>query len=524
MWLAGLLALALPLGLHLLSRGRAPRRRIGSVQLLAAAAVEQPRRLALRRPLLLLVRSLLLTAVALALAAPRLPGRAQPAASAPRPWLLVEPGLGTAVPPELRAAGATGGEEAELRWLAPGLPRWQRGQAVSPTALPDLAAVPGGVWSLLREAAASAPPGAELRVVTSGRLSTLAGERPILTRPLRWVVLPDEGANRWIARPIAAEEGAAAGVSPPGGRPTVVAALIGESDRQRSRFRVARLTGEETGVTRPVLTRDERGSGLRLPGGDAVPDDDRLALPSGPPRVRVALLGSTGRAADLRYVEAALRAAAGQAGLPLEVQRSLSAVAGVSLAFWLADEAPPRELTAALDPRGTLVLDRSLPEETCGGSFRVPGGGDAVALRRCAAPQPAGAAAPRLAAAAAPATAPVRARWQGADGRPVLVEEQGGPRRTLRLLGRFHPAWSDLVLTPALPGWLLAELAAAHPQPSSELAASDRRGDGGQGEPARATAPAPPPPASPSRVPEQALWATLPLLLIAERSLAGSKR
>src|SRR5688500_1139817 len=121
LWLAGLLALLLPIALHLLGRGRPPRVELGSVGLLTAGAVRVPRRARLQRPLLLALRCLLLAALAVALAGPRL--RASRAAAAePSAWVFVEPGMASATVAAAIARSRSAGSprvEVEARWLAP---------------------------------------------------------------------------------------------------------------------------------------------------------------------------------------------------------------------------------------------------------------------------------------------------------------------------------------------------------------------------------------------------------------------
>ena len=486
------------------------------MQLLDAAAARQPRRIALQRPLLLLVRCLLLGAVVLALAAPRVERAA--GRQRARPWLLVEPGLEGSLPAGADEPGPEG-EPPETRWLAPGLPLLgagprglgggPRGPAPAPPGIPDLAAVPGGVWSLLREASAAAPSGAELRVVTRGRLAGLAGDRPTLPRPVRWLTVPDPGPNRWLAR--------AARSSGAGGEGFV--AVIGRSEPERTSFTREDVAGTAGGGG-AAFGITIQGSALVLAGGDSVAADDSLPLPGPGRQVRLALLAAPGREPDARFVAAAARAAAAQSGVRLELLAGPQA-AGASplprLAFWLADTPPPPSLLAVAEAGGTLVLDAGRPEERCTGTLTPVPGGPTVPLRRCAA----------LPAGAAVASRPVPARWSSDQGRPLLRVERVGGGRVLRFAGRFHPAWSDLVLSEAFPAWLvtLLEGASGAPPRSAEVGASDRRTDGGQGAPARGGSAGPRSPRpQPSRAPETALWAALPLLLIGERWLAGRVR
>ena len=160
LWLGGLAALALPLVLHLLSRGRGRRVPLASTRLLETALSVRGRRLKPSDLALLLVRGALLAAVALALAEPWVDAAPSAAAGS---WLLVEPGLEAILGAPVRQDSvdvetlARWRREASVkRYLAPGLPEADPGAVAG---APD-------VWSLLAEADRAAPPGAELRVAT----------------------------------------------------------------------------------------------------------------------------------------------------------------------------------------------------------------------------------------------------------------------------------------------------------------------------------------------------------------------
>jgi hypothetical protein len=218
-WLWSGLALAVPLVLHLLGRGRGVARRWPSVVLLREAALSAGARFRPSQPWLLLLRCALLAAVTLALAEPSAARHAQGGVVR-----LVEPGLAAAesgkAAPNANAANAAeraedapgaaaprsgpAGERAadskgnvEVRLLAPGLP--VAGQAPSRTASQAAGRVAGApektagregsepdLWSLLAEADAVLPAGASFEVVARPRLAALRGARPWLGRSLAW--------------------------------------------------------------------------------------------------------------------------------------------------------------------------------------------------------------------------------------------------------------------------------------------------------------------------------------------------
>lgn len=114
---------------------------------------------------LLLVRLLLLAALALLLARPVLTG----SAPTPSAWTVVAPGL------DARALRGTG-EEGNWHWLAPGFPSVEQPEP----------AVPAALSSLLRELDAQLPAGTALTVHVPDPLPGLDGARLQLSRPVHW--------------------------------------------------------------------------------------------------------------------------------------------------------------------------------------------------------------------------------------------------------------------------------------------------------------------------------------------------
>lgn len=168
----GLLALAsllVPLLIHLARRHQYAPLEFAALRWLRAKA--RPRqRIRFDEWPLLLVRLLLLAALAVLLARPLLHG----APVQTPPWVVVAPGLS---PPTLPAG-------SEGRWLAPGFPPLQD---TAPASAQPLA-------SLLRELDQSLPKGTVLTVYVPDPMPGLDGERPRLSRAVQW---------RPVATPVA---------------------------------------------------------------------------------------------------------------------------------------------------------------------------------------------------------------------------------------------------------------------------------------------------------------------------------
>ena len=114
---------------------------------------------------LLLVRLLLLAALALLLARPALTGNPPP----PSAWTVVAPGL------DARALRGTG-DAGNWHWLAPGFPSVEQPAPAAPAPLP----------SLLRELDAQLPAGTALTVHVPDPLPSLDGARLQLSRSVQW--------------------------------------------------------------------------------------------------------------------------------------------------------------------------------------------------------------------------------------------------------------------------------------------------------------------------------------------------
>lgn len=161
MGLLALAALLVPLLIHLARRHHYAPLEFAAVRWLRAKA--RPRqRIRFDEWPLLLVRLLLLAALALLLARPLL----HDAPVRTPPWVVVAPGL-------QRVAVADG---SEGRWLAPGFPALQ---GAEPSATQPLA-------SLLRELDQQLPPGTALTVYVPDPMPGLDGERPRLSRRVEW--------------------------------------------------------------------------------------------------------------------------------------------------------------------------------------------------------------------------------------------------------------------------------------------------------------------------------------------------
>lgn len=178
--LAALAAWLVPLLIHLRRRSEQQRTAFAALRWLPARA--RPRsRLRFEEWPLLLVRLLLLAALALLLASPVLYGGPQS-----KRWVVVAPGID-------RSAVTTRDDAIEYRWLAPGFPALEE---PAPTAQQP-------VGSLLRELDATLPARTNLIVLVPAVLDGADAVRPKLHRSVQWQVVADKATASATASPRA---------------------------------------------------------------------------------------------------------------------------------------------------------------------------------------------------------------------------------------------------------------------------------------------------------------------------------
>ncbi|MEO8502584.1 MAG: BatA domain-containing protein [Acidobacteriota bacterium] len=407
LWLWALAAIALPVALHLLSRGRGRRVQLASTRLLPSALSLRGRRLSPSDMPLLFLRTLLLAAVGLALAGAWWQHAATSTAGS---WLLLEPGVRTAATGQAaERLGRWRSEAREVRYLAPGLPG---SEPATDRLSPD-------AWSLLLEADRAAPPGVELRVATRGRLGELQGERPALTHAVSWLAVPATGAERAL---IAA--GPWTGSSVRGIVETTVAA--------GSRVTTVDLP---PGTTRAGLVAVQTGNhvSLALDGAPALAVGASTLL-------TLALHADAAHAASAAVWLAACEVAGRALGASAT---RVEQPAGAAVRLWLDDRAPPAEWASG---NGVLVTEAPSPGVPCFGSAVAEG--EPIVVQRCEE------------GAAGTAGA---AEWRTAGGSALIQESVAGSLRTWHLRTRAAGEWSNLALGDTLPrrcaAWLAAELA-----------------------------------------------------------------
>ena len=437
-WWWALLALSVPVIIHLFSRGRRQRIAIGSIRHLAEAESRALRRLRLTNWPLLLLRALALIALAWALAGPR--SRLSGASSEDGTWVLIDPELlamdgeeSPALVDLLESMDLASIEADTVRILAPGLPE-------PPYETPLESAI--DVWSLLKEADSLAPRRARFVVFTFDRVELLRGRRPHLSRQVAWEVIGDADANQWIELFAQPDVG-------------TLTAIIGESSKSGTRFREATWSTTEVPPIGSGLVMPGNRDVVRLQSSDRIPEDDVVSVVASSAPLKVALTAAEDRASDAWYLRRAVEAVSRHTGRVLEWVDQAGTPVDLAIRLGMVD----REPTAAK----VLLEDSDPAYEACQGRVFPQGEsrGSEMRLRRCSS---------ALAGEAGVA------RWTDNWGRPFLLETRESSSAVYRLQSRFDPRWSDLVTTAALPRLLLSILEVATPGGvGAATSRSDRR-------------------------------------------------
>ena len=456
--LLALLGLLVPVAIHLWNRRPGREVAVGSLRWLASGANRRLRNLKPEQLWLLLLRAALLAVLVGALAEPAwkqaLPaGRGQVLLS---PELLGTPALATLRPTldSLRQQGYA------LRALAAGFPRLVAPAGTDSLALPArLEPKPATGrepfrWARVQQAAAVFP-GQPLFVVTPATLMGFQGPHPALPAQVSWQILPTDTATTWL-------EAAA-------GQADSLRLLLGRSRATQTTFRPISVPRPRPNspvqvAGWPPLRLTDGAAGLRLQPLPAASHDTAVgpAVPVRTQPLRVVVYATPAYAADARYLQAALRAAAVGLPVPLALAATASMPAPTAAAdwlFWLADAPLPPAWLAAVR-RGGRVWQEATGPGTADTATLVAGPVEETPVavwRRGSRPQ-------HLPGAAASCP-----EWTDGLGRLVLARRALGRGAVYQLSTRVNPMWSELADSPALPARLLALLA---PEPGEESTAA----------------------------------------------------
>lgn len=230
LWLFGLVALAIPLILHLWSRRPRQVIRVGTLRHVELTADALSWSARLTEPLLLALRLALLLTIVLALAGLRLPARHSAGSGAT--IILVDPALLTVT--GFPFIDSLRREQEPVRLLLPGLPKYQFGASADTMARPAAR----DVWSAVAEAGEIVGPRGVIHVAARPRLIALTGARPHLRARVDWHT--PEGAEEARWSPARWREG------------DTTLMVLASGDRRKTVYALGRTMAACDGCTQPA--------------------------------------------------------------------------------------------------------------------------------------------------------------------------------------------------------------------------------------------------------------------------------
>ncbi len=461
--LLALVGLLVPVAIHLWNRRPGREVAVGSLRWLAAGANRRLRNLKPEQLWLLLLRATLLAVLALAVAEPVWRQR-QPTS---RGQVLLNsevvgtPAFATLRPTidSLRRRGYV------VRWLAAGFARAPRAAWRTDStggSVESTAAAKSGLesaaftWARVQQAT-EVFPGQPLYVVTSAALRNFQGSHPALPAAVAWQTLPVAGTKTWLqAAALRADS---------------LRLVLGRSTEIQTAFQLVSVAQPQPGAIVQVAglppLRFERGADktqlTQVKPVNGAPADAGRAIAVRTRPLRVIIYSTAAYAADARYLQAGLRAAATGLPLPLALTTTTQIPAPATRPdwlFWLSEAPVPAAWQTAVNQGANVWQEATGPGVADTASFATDAP-EAAAVRIFR----------RSAVAPLQTALPL---WTDGRGQALLTRKASGQGAVYQLQTRLNPTWSELADAPQLPARLLNLL-----QPESAfdptLAAHDQR-------------------------------------------------
>lgn len=438
--LFALVALTIPLVIHLLHRHPGKRIKVGSIKFLQESQRHRFKSLRLHEVPLLLLRAALVAIVAMLLAQPfwvssDVSSRHQGAA-----WALLSPeALAHAQNSPLRdEIDSLKNAGFELRLLAPEFPR-----------LPSYSTSPESqeiedYWSLLRELEAILPDSSRLVIFASNQIKHFHGERPALRANVTWRMLPETKPMQWIA--------AARWL----GQDSLLA-VTGFSNARQTLFTrgVLHPSGRKRMLTNehlPPMSWSRAVNGdqdtLRFWQSGAASHANSVLIEPIKNIKHIIIIHDEQRSDDARYVQAALTAAAEFEYLPIRINLlrpdQVNEAINADLIFWLSEQTVATALLEQIANGATLIRDAE--------SKQFEPVEREIIFSDAHEQNP-----PRLLRRVA-VTSTRFVLWRDDADEALLTCERMGAGKLYRYASRFHPLWSELVHHTAFPQWMLQVL------------------------------------------------------------------
>ncbi len=449
--LFSLVALMIPVVIHLLHRHPGKPIKVGSIKFLQESQRHRFKSFKLHEVPLLLLRAALVAVLAMLLAQPFWTSSGDSSQRKAFAGVLLS---AAALPHEqnsplrseidsLKNAGY------ELRLFAPGFPLLTSYSA--PRELNETE----DYWSLLRELDAILPDSSRLVIYASTQIKHFRGERPALRANVVWRAIPASKPNQWIAEARWLGQDS-------------LLIVAGFSDARQTFFarevlqavnRDRLLTSKNLPPLSWLRAANAGWDTLRFLQTDAAPGANSALIEPVKNAKRIAIIHDEERSDEARYVHAALAAVAEFEHLPIRTNLlrpdQINEAINSELIFWLSEQTVSTTLLEQISNGTTLLRDAASKQfEAVAREIIIS---DDLA-------QPS----PRLSRrVAAPNNGLVL--WRDDAGEALLTCERIGTGSFYHYASRFHPLWSELVQHAAFPQWMLQVLK----NPKNELRRND---------------------------------------------------
>lgn len=455
--LFSLVALTIPLVIHLLHRHPGKHLKVGSIKFLQESQRHRFKSFRLHEAPLLLLRAALVAILAMLLAQPFWVSSDDAFRYKGAAWALLSPeALAHAQNSPLRhEIDSLKSAGYELRFFVPGFPlltSYSTPQGLNETE---------DYWSLLRELDAILPDSSRIVIFAPNSTKHFRGERPALRASVIWRTLPETKPNQWIAEARWLGQDS-------------LLAVAGFSDARQTLFarEVLQVVNRDrllTSENLPPLAWSRAVNGgqdtLRLWRTDAAPRASSVLIEPSRDIKHVAIIHDEERSDDARYVQAALTAAAEFEYLPIRTNvlqpDQINETINSELIFWLSEQTVPTTLFEQIS-NGTTLLRDAASKQFEPVERKIIVSTDLVQdpsqlSRREAAPNNG------------------IVLWRDDAGEALLSCERIGTGSFYHYASRFHPLWSELVHHAAFPQLMLHILRESESAPHWHDLAGDQR-------------------------------------------------
>lgn len=455
--LLSLVALTIPLVIHLLHRHPGKRLKVGSIKFLQESQRHRFKSFRLHEVPLLLLRTALVAILAMLLAQPFWASsdgafRHQGAAWALLSFEALAHAQNSPLRDEIDSLKNAG---YELRLFAPGFP-----PLTSYSAPPESQEIED-YWSLLRELDTILPDSSRFVIFASNKIKYFRGERPALRANVIWRMLPETRPKQWIseARWLGQDS---------------LLALTGFGSMRHTLFtrEVLQVVNRDrllTSENLPPLSWSRAANGgqdtLRFWQEDIISRANSVLIEPIKNIKHITIIHDEQRSDDARYVQAALTAVAEFEYLPIRINLlrpdQINEAINADLILWFSEQTLATALLEQIANGATLIRDAE--------SKQFEPVEREIIFNNDHEQNP-----PRLLRRVA-ATSTGFVLWRDDAGEALLTCERIDSGMLYRYASRFHPLWGELVHHAAFPQWILQVLENSKNESRWDDLATDQR-------------------------------------------------